>query len=437
MASSYSTDLGIELMVTGENSGTWGDKTNTNLNLIQQAIAGYEEVSIAGGAQTTALAMTDGALSNARNAVIKFTGTITGNQIVTITDGIEKVYIMENGTTGAFTVQVKTVSGSGVTFATDDKGTKILFSNGTDIVEVPITPADGTITTAKLANAAVQTTKISDNAVTTAKISNANVTSAKIADNAITTTKISNLNVTTAKIADDAITPDKLSNTAVTAGSYTLASITVDAQGRLTSASSGAAGGAEGYSLTEFRRGSDSFTYSATDTSATKASGLISGGGGGGGRSNQGAGGRPGGHGFFGVWAVDVAPGTLNGTSVQVGAGGSGGGAGQAGQTGGTSNFGNVVNAGGGSGGASPHTPDSPRPGAGNTNTPSAFNYSTSDFTPSTTNVAPPSPGTGGNSSNGPNSNRDSFSIGGQGAGTPAGSGTGGDGYIYIFEQIT
>src|SRR5210317_1485088 len=185
MASSYSTDLKLELMVTGENSGTWGDKTNTNLNLIQQAIAGYEEVSIAGGAQTTALAMTDGALSNARNAVIKFTGTITGNQIVTITDGIEKVYIMENGTTGAFTVQVKTVSGSGVTFATDDKGTKILFSNGTDIVEVPITPADGTITTAKLANAAVQTTKISDNAVTTAKISNANVTSAKIADNAI------------------------------------------------------------------------------------------------------------------------------------------------------------------------------------------------------------------------------------------------------------
>lgn len=136
MASSYSTDLKLELMVTGENSGTWGDKTNTNLNLLQQAVAGYEAVSIAGGVQTTALAMTDATLSNARNAVIKLTGTITGNQTVTIPDGIEKTYIIENGTTGAFTVQVKTVSGTGPTFSTTDKGTKILYSDGTNIIDI-------------------------------------------------------------------------------------------------------------------------------------------------------------------------------------------------------------------------------------------------------------------------------------------------------------
>ena len=135
MASSYS-ELGLELMVTGENAGTWGDKTNTNLNLIQQAIAGYQEISIAGGAQTTALVMTDAAVSNARNAVIKFTGTITGNQIVTIPDSIEKTYIISNGTTGAFTVEFKTVSGTGVTFSTTDKGIKILFSDGTNVVDV-------------------------------------------------------------------------------------------------------------------------------------------------------------------------------------------------------------------------------------------------------------------------------------------------------------
>ena len=138
MASSYSTDLKLELMVTGENSGTWGDKTNTNLNLLQQAIAGYQEVSIAGGVQTTALAMTDATISNARNAVIKFTGTITGNQTVTIPDGIEKTYIINNGTSGAYTVLFKTVSGSGVTFATDDKGVKLLYSNGTDIVDTQL-----------------------------------------------------------------------------------------------------------------------------------------------------------------------------------------------------------------------------------------------------------------------------------------------------------
>jgi hypothetical protein len=136
MASTYSTDLKIELMVTGENAGTWGDKTNTNWNVVQQAIAGYEAISIAGGAQTTTLVMTNATLSSARNAVVKLTGTITGNQIVTIPDGIEKTYIIENGTTGAFTVQFKTVSGTGPTFSTTDKGIKIVYSDGTNVVDV-------------------------------------------------------------------------------------------------------------------------------------------------------------------------------------------------------------------------------------------------------------------------------------------------------------
>ena len=136
MASSYSTDLKLELMVTGENSGTWGDITNTNLVLLQQSIAGYEEVSIAGGAQTTALVMSDATLSNARNAVIKFTGTITGNQIVTVPDGIEKTYTFINGTSGNFTVQIKTVSGTVTTFAATDKTIKLVYSNGTDIINI-------------------------------------------------------------------------------------------------------------------------------------------------------------------------------------------------------------------------------------------------------------------------------------------------------------
>ena len=135
MASSFSSDLQLELMVTGEKSGLWGDITNINLNILQQAIAGFEAISIAGGAQTTALTFSNGATSNGKNAVIKFTGTITGNQVVTIPDSIEKTYIIENGTTGAFTVQFKTVSGTGVTFGTTDKSTKILFSDGTNIVD--------------------------------------------------------------------------------------------------------------------------------------------------------------------------------------------------------------------------------------------------------------------------------------------------------------
>ena len=143
MASSYSTDLKLELMVTGEKAGQWGDITNTNLNLLQQAIGGYQEVSIAGGAQTTTLVMSNAALSNARNAVIKLTGTITGNQIVTVPDGIEKTWIVYNGTTGAFTVQFKQASGTGITFATTNKGFKYFYSNGTNVDEIILASPPG------------------------------------------------------------------------------------------------------------------------------------------------------------------------------------------------------------------------------------------------------------------------------------------------------
>jgi hypothetical protein len=136
MASSY-TDLGLELMATGENSGTWGDKTNTNLELIQQGFAGYQEVTV-NGTGTTTLAITDGTISNGRNAVIKLIGTITGNIIVTIPDSIEKIYVFENGTTGAFTVQVKTVSGTGPTFTAVNKGQKFVYANGTDVIDIEL-----------------------------------------------------------------------------------------------------------------------------------------------------------------------------------------------------------------------------------------------------------------------------------------------------------
>ena len=136
MASSYSADLKLELMATGEKSGTWGDITNTNLIILQQAIAGYEAVSIAGGAQTTALTFSNGLISNGKNAIIELTGTITGNQIVTIADGIEKNYVIKNSTSGAFTVQFKTASGSGPTWSTTDKGIKTLYSNGTDVIDI-------------------------------------------------------------------------------------------------------------------------------------------------------------------------------------------------------------------------------------------------------------------------------------------------------------
>ena len=134
MASTFTT-LGIEKMATGENAGTWGDKTNTNLDIVNTAVSGYVEQAVTNGG-TLALSITDGAsTATAQNAVIKLTGTITGNSIVTVPDSVEKVYIVTNGTSGAYTVQFKTASGTGVTFGVSEKTTKLLYSDGTNIVD--------------------------------------------------------------------------------------------------------------------------------------------------------------------------------------------------------------------------------------------------------------------------------------------------------------
>ena len=134
MASSY-TGLGIEKMTTGENAGTWGSKTNTNLQLVEQIAGGYIEKSIAGSAQTTTLSVSDGSTgAEFSHRILKFTGTITGNQVVTIPLDVQQMYILVNGTSGAYTVQFKYVSGSGssLTFATTDKGTKIVYATADD-----------------------------------------------------------------------------------------------------------------------------------------------------------------------------------------------------------------------------------------------------------------------------------------------------------------
>jgi hypothetical protein len=138
MASSYSSDLKLEIQVTGENAGTWGDITNTNLIILQQAIAGYDSIALNATTGAT-LTFTNGLPSDGKNAVLEFTGTITGNVDVTIpsdsTGPDEKVYIIKNNTTGAFTVTVKVAGQTGVTFSATDKGTKLLYLNGTDVVD--------------------------------------------------------------------------------------------------------------------------------------------------------------------------------------------------------------------------------------------------------------------------------------------------------------
>ena len=134
MASTY-TPLGVELQATGENAGTWGTKTNTNLQIIEQISGGFTQQSIAGGAQTTTLSVSDGSTgATLSHRMIEFTGTITGNQVVTIPLDVQTFYFLRNSTSGAYTVQFKYVSGSGdsFTFSATDKSDAVIFSAADD-----------------------------------------------------------------------------------------------------------------------------------------------------------------------------------------------------------------------------------------------------------------------------------------------------------------
>ena len=134
MASTY-TPLGIELQATGENAGTWGTKTNTNLQIFEQISGGFVTQDIAGGAQTTALSVSDGSTGAVlSHRMIEFTGSISGNQIVTIPLDVQTFYFLRNSTSGSHTVQFKYASGSGdtFTFSASDKGDQIVFATAND-----------------------------------------------------------------------------------------------------------------------------------------------------------------------------------------------------------------------------------------------------------------------------------------------------------------
>ena len=133
MANTTSASLKLTVQQTGENSGTWGQFTNTNLLILEQAIGGYTGVALNATTGAT-LTFSNGVLSNGKDQVIKLTGTITSNVNVVIPDGVEKTYLIENATIGAFTVTFKTSSGTGVTWGTTDKTKKLIYSDGTNVI---------------------------------------------------------------------------------------------------------------------------------------------------------------------------------------------------------------------------------------------------------------------------------------------------------------
>ena len=115
MASTYSSNLNLELITTGEKAGTWGTITNNNLKQLEQAASGYISLDIGSG--DLALAISQGAESNGKNLYLKLTGTLAANRTVTVPDNFERVYIVQDGTgrsSNNYTITIKTVSGTGV-----------------------------------------------------------------------------------------------------------------------------------------------------------------------------------------------------------------------------------------------------------------------------------------------------------------------------------
>ncbi len=135
MASSTSSDLKLELMTTGEKSGTWGTITNTNLQILEQAASGYLDLDVAGA--DVALSLASFTTSNGKNLYYKLTGTLAANRTVTMPDSAERVFIVEDATTRSsshYTLTVKTVSGTGVAIPVGAK--VVLYSDGTNISSV-------------------------------------------------------------------------------------------------------------------------------------------------------------------------------------------------------------------------------------------------------------------------------------------------------------
>jgi hypothetical protein len=167
MASTYSPNLRLELIGTGEQQGTWGSTTNTNLGtLLEEAIGGYVSVAVTDGADTT-LTTSNGSADQSRNMVINLTGALTATRNV-ICPAIEKLYVVKNATTGGFAVTFKVSGQTGVSIP--NGSTYFLYVDGTDARLI-----NGTIAAQNSNNVSITGGSISGATVSNSSLSNVSV----------------------------------------------------------------------------------------------------------------------------------------------------------------------------------------------------------------------------------------------------------------------
>jgi len=188
MASTY-TPLGVEKMATGENAGTWGTKTNTNLEIIEQFAGGYTTQAVSDSGDTD-LSVSDGSTgATLAHRVIDLTGALTGARNVTIPIDVQQMYVLKNSTTGSQAVTFKYVSGTGssVAFTGGDTSSKILYGTGSgsnpNIIDLGFVTTAGTQT---LTNKTLTSPKIGTSILDTNGLQLALLTATSSAVNEIT-----------------------------------------------------------------------------------------------------------------------------------------------------------------------------------------------------------------------------------------------------------
>ena len=189
MASTFSP-LGIELQATGENAGTWGTKTNTNLEIVEQIAGGFTQQAVSDSGDTT-LSVSDGSTgATLAHRMIEFTGSLTSGRNVTIPIDVQTFYFLKNSTSGSQNVTFKYVSGSGDTVAVAPATTKIVFASANDGVNpdiIDIGMGDVTLTgTQTLTNKTLTSPKIGTSILDTNGAELAKVTATSSAVNEFT-----------------------------------------------------------------------------------------------------------------------------------------------------------------------------------------------------------------------------------------------------------
>ena len=146
MASTYSTDIQLELVSTGEKAGLWGGITNTNLQILEQAATGYASIDMASASIT--LVLTDGSTSNGKNIYLRLYGTLSANRTLTMPVTAERVWIIKDETvrgTSNYTLGILTAS-SGSTVPVPPGAVMLCRSDGSDTVGAILQKGYATIT---------------------------------------------------------------------------------------------------------------------------------------------------------------------------------------------------------------------------------------------------------------------------------------------------